>query len=177
MITVSSYWELERWMRARPSRWLVSILGPKDNLPWPKFFPPDRHLKLAFDDTQRTVGGAGPSIEQIGEMIAFFRRWNCDGSMMLHCHGGISRSPAAALIAMVIFNAGHERLATTILRNQARHADPNPAMIELADRALQLGGSLLAATKGMSPATAKGGRRFIELPADLTDDLGRKGVK
>lgn len=169
MIYVTSYWELDRWLRAKRPAWLVSILGPKDDLPWPDFWPAERHLKLTFDDTERTVGGLGPDINQIVEMIAFFRRWNLDDSLMIHCHGGISRSPAAALVALSVFNPGRERQAAALLRRQAQHVDPNAAIIRLADQTLQLGGGLVAAVDGMSAPSGKGGRRFIELQVQVAD--------
>jgi predicted protein tyrosine phosphatase len=169
MIYVTSYWELDRRLRAKRPSGLVSILGPKDNLPWPDYWSAERHLKLTFDDTERTVGGFGPNIGQIAEMIGFFRRWNLEDSLMIHCHGGISRSPAAALVALSIFNPGRERQAAALLRRQAQHADPNDAVIRLADQALQLGGRLVAAVDSMSVPSGKGGRRFIELSVHVPD--------
>lgn len=168
MIYVSSYWELDRWVRPKQSQWMVSILGPTEGLPWPEFGPPERHLKLCFDDTEHTTGGSGPDIKQIEEMISFFRRWNLEGSLIIHCHGGISRSPAAALVALAVFNPGQERQAASLLRQRGPHADPNVSLIRLADKALQLDGRLVGAAAEMTMPSGWGPHRTIELPVRVS---------
>ena len=165
MIHVFAYRELERWVRPDERQWLVSILGPSDNLPWPEFRPTDRHLRLCFDDNVHR--GFGPDGAHIQELIAFFRRWALDGPLLIHCHGGISRSPAAALIALSVFNPGHEREIASVFRQLAPHADPNETMIRLADDLLGLNGRLFCAVDDMSDPTGWGRSRDITLPVHL----------
>ena len=88
--------------------------------------------------------------------------------MLIHCYAGISRSPAAALIAMVLDAPGREQAAALTLREAAPHAQPNRLLIELSDDLLGRGGRLVAALDAMGPAsTADPERGLLELPRSV----------
>ena len=149
MIWVSSYSEIDVLAASVKFRWMVSILGPQDAMPWPTLIPADRRLRLRFDDTKFMP--RGPKAEHIRKLIAFLRRWNQEGHLLIHCRAGISRSPAAALIALALFNPGKEYWAATLLRDKGPHAHPSSEMIALADRELRLKGALVLAAESLPP--------------------------
>ena len=122
-------------------------------------------MRLCLDDTDDAADG-GPDTTHI-KLIEFFRRWNRDGSIMIHCKGGISRSPAAALIALALINPGKETEAGTLLRRQGRLAQPISAMLQLADAMLQLEGRLVAAGAACRTTSAPVARGLIELPCEF----------
>jgi predicted protein tyrosine phosphatase len=68
-----------------------------------------------------------------------------DVALVIHCLAGISRSPAAALIALAHDARGREREAASLLRKAAPFARPNRLLVQLADSALRRGGALVAA--------------------------------
>ena len=47
MIYVTSYWQLETDFRHFTPDWLISILGPSDQLSWPELGSHDRRLRIA----------------------------------------------------------------------------------------------------------------------------------
>ena len=74
-------------------------------------------------------------------LIAFVRGWPHDEApLLIHCMAGISRSMAAALIALVTKAGGRESEAAEQVRRAAPHAYPNRRMIALADQLLELRG-------------------------------------
>lgn len=166
MIWVSSYFEIDELAATVRFRWMISILGPKDCMPWPTLVPAERRLRLGFDDTKLIAGG--PKAGHIRDLIAFLRRWDMEGPLLIHCRGGIARSTAAALIALVVFNPGRERWAANLLRDNGPHAQPSPEMIALADRELRLGGRLAAAAQAMPPADWTR-HAIISLPVRIAD--------
>jgi predicted protein tyrosine phosphatase len=85
--------------------------------------------------------------------VAFLRSWPGDEPLLLHCYAGVSRSMAAALIALCLEHDGRELEAAQILRAAAPHAQPNARMVALADQILGRQGRLVAAKEAMGPAT------------------------
>ena len=147
--TACSYDEIDDTAARLQPQWLISILGPKERLPWPDVVPAERRLRLAFEDT--VVMAGGPQPEHVRDLIAFLRLWNRDGPLLIHYRGGISRSTAAALIALALFHPGREAWAASLLRARGPHARPSAPMIAFADQQLRLDGRLVAAVATMSP--------------------------
>ena len=87
--------------------------------------------------------------------------------ILVHCHAGVSRSPAAAFILMCQRNDGREQEAATVLRKQARHAWPNRLMVEIADALLARNGRLVTALRSMPPAPEFYPTELVQLPARL----------
>lgn len=105
-------------------------------------------LPLEFDDIDNEwevgIGRGAPLILpqrlHIQRIIRFAQE--TEGTMLLHCWAGISRSGAAAVISAVA--RGHPFEEATDLIPQFS-LSPNPRMIQLADDELELGGLLVDA--------------------------------
>lgn len=78
---------------------VLSIIDPNDEAPL--MSAASHHVILRFHDVD---GGGGswqaPSHEMISQIIAFARTLTADDRCLVHCHAGISRSPAAVLIVL-----------------------------------------------------------------------------
>jgi predicted protein tyrosine phosphatase len=123
---------------------------------------------LAIDDiTEPAPGQILPSAEHISKLIGFASSWDRQTPLLVHCHAGVSRSMAAALILLCLDAEGREAEAARLLRSRAPHAHPNRRMIALADQLLQREGRLIAARESMGPAELLLQAPLIELPARL----------
>ena len=132
---------------------VVSLFTPgfRDELPIFRH-PAARVLKLDFDDIDEPrildQGPYGkqypPTKKQIQQLIQFIKGIKAPAKLLFHCHAGISRSTAAALVAICIHHktdspaSWMERLLA--IRPEAF---PNSLMLKYADELLGLGGELI----------------------------------
>ncbi|MFQ5973597.1 MAG: tyrosine phosphatase family protein [Alphaproteobacteria bacterium] len=153
MIYVCSLLELEAHADTLgPSR-LVSLLAPEYQPPTPQGLAMEHHLRVEIDDISEPIPGhVLPATHHIEALIAFIHGWPVDGPMLFHCHAGVSRSMAAALIALCVHADGREAEAARHMRESAPHALPNRRMIALADELLGRDGRMVAAREAMGPA-------------------------
>jgi hypothetical protein len=89
------------------------------------------------------------------------------GPILIHCLAGVSRSTAAALIALALVADGREAEAARRLREAAPHASPNRRIVMLADRLLGRRGRLVLARETMGPAEPVLPVPLVELPLEL----------
>ncbi len=157
---------------------VVSILDPG----WPD--PPElkthdlhRRVKLYFHDVIEPLPGVIlPERWDVDLLLAFGRevidhREHATGShLLIHCHAGVSRSTAAAILILAQRNA--DRPADEAVLGMARlrpHAWPNLRMLELGDAALGRNGEIVRAAAayyraaldrqpGLAAAMIEGGR-------------------
>lgn len=158
---------------------LLSVMAPGDMIdPWPGI-DPDKHLRVAINDIVAPAEGlvlaeAG-HIEQI---IEFAKSWAAAGDMtgggprqnlLIHCWAGISRSTAAAYIALCALNQSvPETVVAGALRAAAPFAKPNLHLVDLADSVLGRRGRLAAAIAALPEAEWLAAGRPFRLPADLS---------
>jgi hypothetical protein len=70
--------------------------------------------------------------------------------MLIHCYAGISRSTAAAFIALCALNPHTpEDVIASCLRSSSDTASPNRLFVTLADKVLRRDGRMIAAVNGM----------------------------
>lgn len=128
---------------------VVSILDPGH--PDPEDFAaygPHRRELWRFDDiVKESEGMVLPGEREVEAVLAFGRRLKEEkvDHLLIHCHAGISRSTATALILMVQDNPGCERDAFAELARIRPQSWPNSRMLGLADAMLGRGGALSAA--------------------------------
>lgn len=148
-----------------PSR-LVSLVSEEEQPATPPGMLVDRHLRVVIHDINEPLFGHILADERhIAELIAFVRAWPpADGPMLIHCMAGISRSTAAALIALVTKAGGREMAAAEQVRRAAPHAYPNRRMIALADHLLQCDGRLIAARVAMGTPRLAFSGPLVALP-------------
>ncbi len=147
---------------------IVSILGDEPFPATPGGVATDQHLKLRFHDIDEPMPGfLAPQFEHLEALISFGIRWSKAGPLIIHCYAGVSRSTAAALTILCLYNQGREEEAAQVLRERAPHAQPNQRMIAIADRLLGCSGRLVDAvnTIGLGECFGLGG--LVELPAEL----------
>lgn len=153
MIYVCSLEEMPRHAADLRPALLVSLVPEPEQPPTPAGIPAEAHLRLAIDDVaDARPGVVCPGEEHVSVLIEALRDRPRDEPVLLHCFAGISRSTAAALVALAIDAHGREAEAAAHLRRFAPHALPNTRIVALADGLLQREGRLIAARDAMGPA-------------------------
>jgi predicted protein tyrosine phosphatase len=147
MIHVCPLAEVERIAAAVQPRRVLSVLAPTMLPVRPAGLAPADHLHLAFHDiVEPREGLLHPTEEQVADIIAFVRGWDQAGHMLVHCWAGVSRSTAAAYIALCALNeAGAEAEFALLLRTASPTATPNRLMVAHADRLLDRDGRMIQA--------------------------------
>lgn len=168
MIFVCSLAELPRLAdRLQPTH-VVSLLGDDPFPQTPASVRADCHLKLRLHDIiDPAPGFIAPGPDHMESLIAFGACWSRSGPLIIHCYAGVSRSTAAALAILVLYNRGREAQAVRILRERAPHAYPNRRMVSLADGLLGCEGRLIAAVSAITAPDFLTPLQTAELPARL----------
>ena len=70
----------------------------------------ERHLRIEIHDISAPLDGhVLPEAEHLAEVIDFLQAWSHEeGTLLVHCVAGVSRSMAVALIALVVKAGGRE---------------------------------------------------------------------
>jgi len=136
------------------ARHLITLINRQTMLETPVGIEPANHLRLAFNDIVAPQDGlVHPSEAHVEELIRFTRGWNRQGSLVVHCWAGISRSTAAAFITLCTLNPdAPERLVAQRIREASATASPNRLLVRLADDILGRRGRMLSAVEAMGPA-------------------------
>jgi HEAT repeat protein/predicted protein tyrosine phosphatase len=134
---------------ARQLKYMISIASP--GVTEPRSFDriPNR-LRMAFHDIETPVNDPDrilPTLEDVAKAIDFALQISSpEGSLLVCCQEGISRSTAMALtVCAAILGRGKEREAWAIVLDARPQARPNRWIVELADEALARNGKLVAA--------------------------------
>jgi predicted protein tyrosine phosphatase len=153
------------------AREMVSLIAEKQDFHRPGVIAADRHLKLAMND----IGFAGtgdliaPSEQHVERLIGFVREWDQSAPIIIHCWMGVSRSPAAAAIAVLSLHPEEDDFELAArLRKVAPHATPNTRLIEIGDTMLGRGGRLVKAIKGIGRGAETDGRTSFTLPLKIS---------
>ena len=166
MIYICNLQELQGHARVLGPTHLASLVSAQEQPPTPHGMPAEHHLKLVVHDISAPLPGyilAGE--DHIDELVTFLGAWQPDdGPLLIHCMAGISRSTAAALIALVVKAQGREMEAARHLRQAAPHAQPNRRLIALADQRLGCQGRLIAAREIMGPPRLAFSGPLVSLP-------------
>jgi predicted protein tyrosine phosphatase len=126
---------------------LISLIDVETLVARPDSILPENHLYLGIHDITEPMDGLIlPDETHVRELIAFVEQWDRKQPMVVHCYAGISRSTAAAFIAVCVARPERdEREIAQTLREAASFASPNPRLIALADRLLGRGGRMVRA--------------------------------
>lgn len=133
------------------ARFLVSIINAQLMLATPHRLDTANHLKLACNDISRPQPGLiAPSPSHAERLIAFVRTWDRQGPLVIHCWAGISRSTAAAFVALCTLNPqADEHAIARELRENSVTAYPNRLLVALADEALGRSGRMIRAVEAI----------------------------
>jgi predicted protein tyrosine phosphatase len=148
------------------AREMVSLIAEKQDFHRPGVIRAERHLKLAMNDIgfAGTGGLIAPSEAHVEQLIDFVRDWDQSAPLVVHCWMGVSRSPAAAVIAILALHPEQDDMELAHrLRKVAPHATPNTRLIEIGDRMLKRDGRLVAAMKSIGRGTETDGRASFSI--------------
>ena len=151
------------------AREMVSLLSAGHDFHRPGVIAPERHLVLRMNDINCGSTGTmtGPQDAHIESIIEFAEAWDRSAPLLIHCWMGVSRSPAAALIAaLALAPESDEKELALRLRKASPQATPNARMIALADRMLARDGRLVAAVKLIGRGADSDGNMPFVLPLD-----------
>src|SRR6266568_8624452 len=88
---------------------LISLLSPPAQAPRPPTIASTNHLILGLSDICAAEDGHVLAEQaHIERLIDFVRRWDRAAPMIVHCYAGVSRSPAAAFIALCALTEARE---------------------------------------------------------------------
>lgn len=125
---------------------MISLLPAEYQPATPRGMKPQDHLRILVDDICEPIPGfTMPAREHAEEIVRFLRVSPPEAPLVIHCHAGVSRSTATALVALALDAPGREHEAAALLREAAPFALPNELLVRLADDALDRGGALVAA--------------------------------
>lgn len=146
---------------------MVSLMAENHEFHRPGLVPAAQHLTLRMNDI--AFAGTGdliaPAESHVEQLIAFARQWDRVAPMVIHCWMGVSRSPAAAVIASLAVDPDEDDLALVRrLRSVAPHATPNTRLIEFGDKLLGREGRLVAAIREIGRGSETDGRASFVLP-------------
>ena len=131
-------------------REMLSLVAPSQTFHRPAVIDGARHLIVGVNDIAFAGTGklVAPGEEHVAAILDFARGWDRQAPLLVHCMMGVSRSPAAALLAALAVapdQDDHELVQR--LRRASVQATPNARLIEIGDRVLDRGGRLVAAVK------------------------------
>ena len=133
-------------------REMITLIAEKHDFHRPGIIDPARHLSITVNDIAFAgkEGLIAPQGSHVAEIIAFAKSWDQSAPLLIHCWMGVSRSPAAALIAALATNPdlGDAELSQA-LRRASPQASPNVRLVEIGDTALGRAGRLVAAVKAI----------------------------
>jgi predicted protein tyrosine phosphatase len=147
MIHVCSLARLHATVERTGARHVVTLLGDESALERPARVAPKDHLWLRLHDiTEPMEGYIAPDAAHIETLIEFVRGWDRSAPLVVHCFAGISRSTAAAFVAVCALNPQRDETAIAAgLRRVSPTALPNPRIVSLADNLLDRDGRMVSA--------------------------------
>jgi predicted protein tyrosine phosphatase len=138
------------------ARHLVSPINA-DFLPeTPKAISGDRHLKLDMNDiVEAHPELIPPGTGHVAKLLDFVQTWDRQAPILIHCYAGLSRSTAAAFIALCALNSRTpEETIARALRRSSATAVPNRLFVALADKVMRREGRMIAALNTMGESRA-----------------------
>lgn len=152
------------------ARHMVTLINADTPVERPAAISPDNHLFLAFNDiTVPMEGMVPPAEDHVREYLAFIDAWDRTQPIVIHCWAGISRSTAAAYIALCALDPNRsERDLAQALRLASPSATPNSRLVALADGVLNREGRMVDAIQSIGRGeTAYEGEPFF-LPVRIS---------
>ncbi|AIC26607.1 tyrosine phosphatase family protein [Rhizobium etli bv. mimosae str. IE4771] len=165
IIVVSPLSRIAEMAVRHKARDMISLIAKEQAFHRPGVIAADRHLTLAMNDIafKGTGGLVAPDETHVQALIEFAASWRQETPLLIHCWMGVSRSPAAALIAALSLapDQSEEGLALR-LRAASPFATPNTRLIEIGDTLLDRRGRLVAAVRAIGRgADADGNAPFL----------------
>ena len=133
---------------ARPlvlSGWATAIVSAVDEpslaVERPPFIEEQRHLVVCFDDVTHPSFGTVVDASTVRAVVDFGRTLDDGTRVLVHCRGGIGRSPACA-IALHLAHGTTMAEAIQLVVADRPQAQPNPLFVLVLDEVLGATGEL-----------------------------------
>ncbi|MEX2691192.1 tyrosine phosphatase family protein [Rhizobium mongolense] len=147
------------------AREMISLMAKEQAFHRPGVIAADRHLLLYMNDIafKGTGNLVAPEEAHVRQLIDFAAAWDQRSPLLIHCWMGVSRSPAAALIAALSLAPDQDEMALAKrLRSASPYATPNARIVEIGDVLLQRKGRLVDAVRAIGRgADADGNAPFV----------------
>lgn len=149
---------------------MISLLTEAHMIDTPAPLTPERHLKMTLDDIAAPdPDKVTPARPHVDALLDFINGWNGQGTLLIHCYAGISRSAAAAYITQCRFNPhGTEEELARALRRAGAHLQPNPLLVRHGDDALSRAGRMMRAVDALGLGSGINETGMVEVPLRLT---------
>jgi predicted protein tyrosine phosphatase len=151
MIHVCSLVRLHDTIARTGARHVVSLLADDADMTRPAVIAAENHLWLQVHDISEPQDGfVLPQPEHVEQLIAFVQQWPRETALVVHCYAGVSRSSAAAFVAVCALNpAADEAAIATAMRRASPTATPNIRIITIADQLLARQGRMIRAVEAI----------------------------
>jgi len=138
------------------ARHLISAINAYFLPDTPTAISDGRHLKLDMNDiVEAQPDLALPNTGHVTKLLDFVRSWDKQAPILIHCYAGLSRSTAAAFIALCALNPRTpEDAIAHALRRSSDTAAPNRLFVALADKVMRREGRMIAALHSMGECRA-----------------------
>ncbi|MCP8939054.1 tyrosine phosphatase family protein [Alsobacter sp. SYSU M60028] len=147
---------------------VVTLINAATSVARPASIPAERHLFLGVSDiTAATDGHILPGEEHVRRLLDFTRKWDAERPLLIHCWAGVSRSTAAAFIALCALRPTRDEAEIALrLRAASPSATPNARLVAVADNMLGRQGRMVDAVA----AIGRGADCFENTPFHLKLD-------
>ncbi len=141
--------KLPETVRATGAQSLVTLINEGTPVRRPSGITAENHLVVVLSDIVVELEGHTLANEShVEKLLAFVRRWDQTGPLLIHCWAGVSRSPAAAFIAACALRPHrHEGEIAQTIRANSPTATPNARLVAIADAMLGRNGRMVAAVE------------------------------
>ena len=132
---------------------LITLINLSTPVERPATISAENHLFVGINDIVAPADGLVlADDDHVASLIDFVERWDQTRPLVVHCYAGISRSTAAAFIALCVARPErNERTIAQALRNASPVATPNARLVAIADRLLGREGRMIAAIAEIGP--------------------------
>lgn len=131
---------------------IISFADNKRSKPFFLNYDQDRHLVLYFSDISFTKETISEQYQtECAELIHFLTQHDMRYPLFIHCTFGVSRSTAAAYIALNLYRENQEFEIAQYLRQKIPYAAPNMTLITIADQLLGRDGNMISAIENLTP--------------------------
>ena len=130
---------------------LVTLINLDTPVARPDTIAADNHLFIGINDiVEPTDGLVLAGDDHVAALIDFVKTWDQSRPLVIHCFAGISRSTAAAFIALCVTRPDRDELSIArALRQASPVATPNARLVAIADRLLGRDGRMVAAIEAI----------------------------
>lgn len=151
------------------AREMISLLAENQRFHRPGVIEAKRHLLLGVNDIAADETGLiAPQELHVRKIIDFVKDWDQSQPLLIHCWFGVSRSPAAALIAALAVQPEQDaRQLALRLREASPQASPNMRLIEIGDHLLGRKGELVEAVRAIGRGAEFEGEKAFSLSFGL----------